>query len=88
MVRVFQINSLANTVVGGTLDGIIVIDEALESFGQFFAGGIENGGVVESRVTSGWMTAMAVPGIETNVVMVAAGGEESRRAEVVDELEA
>src|SRR5438270_12251240 len=66
-----------------------MIEQAFEGGGQIFALRIVDGEVVQaSRAGSGRLPVLAFPGIEADVVVVAASGEEGCGPHVKDQVEA
>jgi hypothetical protein len=75
-VGIVQVDGLADAVVGGAVDCDAMIDETLQRAGQLLARRIEDGEVVETgRSSLRRRTAAALPGVQSEVVMIAAGGE-------------
>jgi hypothetical protein len=76
-VWVVEVEGLADAVVGGPVERDVGGEEAAEGVGQGCACGIEDGEVVEAG-GAGWgrLAAEGLPGVEADVVVVAAGGEE------------
>jgi hypothetical protein len=76
-IGIAEIERLADAVVGGSLKRNVRADKAAERIGQLRARGIDDGEVIEtSGARSGRGAAAALPGVDADVVMVAAGGEE------------
>src|SRR5215207_8418048 len=77
LVRVAKVEGLGDAVVGGTVYGIPGIEDPLEGPGELSTLGVEDGEVEESRGSPGrgW-DILASPGVEADVMVVAAGGEE------------
>src|SRR5437764_11176431 len=66
-----------------------MIEQASERGSQVFARGIVNGVMVQaSRASGGGRPVLALPGVEADVVVVAAGGEEGRAPKVEEQVEA
>src|SRR5690348_6758089 len=66
-----------------------MIKQAFEGGGQIFALRIVDGKVVQARrAGSGRLPVFALPGVETDVVVVAASGEEGCGPHVDDQVEA
>jgi len=77
-------------VVGGAFEGDVVVEEALEGIGECGAGGIEDRQVIEAGGSGrGRGAGLAFPGVEADVVVVTAGGDEGGLVAVaLGELEA
>jgi len=74
-----EVEGFADAVVGSAVEGDVGGEEAAEGVGQGCARGIEDGEVIEAG-GAGWgrLAAEGLPGVEADVVVVAAGGEEGR----------
>ena len=90
VVGIVEVEGLADAVVGGSVEGDVGGEEAVQSVGQCCAGGIEDGEVVEAGGSGRWRRAAeALPGVEADVVVVVTCGEECGRvADVLGDLEA
>ena len=90
LVGVAQIEGFAHAVVGRAFERDAGGDEAAQGVGERGAVGIKNRGVVEAGGAGGGRgAAAAFPGVEADVVMVTAGGDErGLRAEALHEFEA
>jgi hypothetical protein len=76
-VRVAEIECLADAVIGGTFERDVGTDEAAECVGELGARGIDDGEVIEAGGAGCRRgAAMALPGVEADVVMVSTCGEE------------
>src|ERR1051326_7931428 len=79
LVGIAQIERLADAVVAGAVELDAGGQHAMQRIGQRGTVGIEDSGVKQAgRAGRRWMAALAFPGIEPDVVMIAAGGNESR----------
>ncbi len=89
-VGVVEVEGFADAVVGGTVEWTIGGNEAAEGVGQCGAGGVEDGEVIKAGgARCGRLAAQRFPGIEADVMVVAARGEESRGVtEALGEFEA
>ncbi len=77
VVGVAEVEGFGDAVVGCAIEGDVVCDETAEGVCEFFAGGVEDGGVVEAGgAFGGGAGVFGVPGVEADVVVVVAGGEE------------
>ena len=77
VVRVVEVEGFAYAVVGGSVEWDVGGDEAAQSVGQGCSRGIEDGEVVEAGGSGcGRLAAERLPGVEADVVVVTAGGEE------------
>ncbi len=77
VVGVAEIEGLADAVVGGALELDSGSDEPAQGVGEFGARRIENSHMIKAgRAVGGWPAVFALPGVEADVMMVAAGGEE------------
>jgi hypothetical protein len=84
-VGVAKIECLADAVIGSAFEPNVGVDQAAKGVGEFGACGIDDREVIEAGGAGrGRGAAMALPGIEADVVMVAACGEE--RGGVADAL--
>src|SRR6266480_7710393 len=71
-IRVAQVNGFTHTVVGCTLKGTSVVEEALERARQFSPVRIENREVIKPRAAGRRLRRpFARPGVKANVVMIA-----------------
>jgi hypothetical protein len=76
-VGVAKIECLADAVVGGAFEWNVAADKAAEGVGELGARRIHDGEVIEAGGAGrGRGAAMALPGVETDVVMIATRGEE------------
>src|SRR5687768_5359627 len=76
-IRVAEVERFADAMVAGAFEGDVGGDEALERIGERGAGWIKDREVIEaSRAGRRRGSAFALPGVEADVVMVAARGEE------------
>ena len=89
-IGVAQIKRLAHAVVGRAIKRDLRATEAAQRIGQRRTRGVENGDVVKSgRARRRRFPAEAFPGVESDVMMITAGGNErGLRAEALHELEA
>ena len=77
VVGVAEVEGFADAVVGGAFELDVGVEEAAERAAELGASGIEDGEVVEAGGAGrGWAAAEALPGVDADVVVVAAGGEE------------
>jgi hypothetical protein len=90
VVGVLEVEGLADAVVGGAGEGDVVGDESAEGVSELGAGGVEDGEVVEACGVRGrGRRAEGFPGIEADVMVIAAGGEEGGAvAEALGDIEA
>ena len=90
VVGVVEVEGLADAVVGGSVEGDIGGEEAVECVGERGTGGVEDGEVVEAGGSGrGRGATEGLPGVEADVVVVASGGEEGGGvAEVLGDVEA
>jgi len=83
-IRVVQVDRLAYPMVGGAVDGDAVVEQPSERPRQFAAVGVEDGEVVEAGgAARRRRTAGALPGVQPDMVVVAAGGQEGGLVAVV-----
>src|SRR5437660_7162407 len=76
-------------MIGCPVDRPAMIEQAFERDGKIFALRIVDGKVVQARrAVSRRLPVLALPGVEADVVVVAASGEEGRTAEVEEQVEA
>src|SRR5690606_7430061 len=66
-----------NTVIGSACQWIRCLQQSIEDHGQIAAFGVEDGGVVKTG-SGAWCgrRAFAVPGVEADVVVITASGDE------------
>ena len=77
VVGVAEVDGFADAVVGGAFERNFGGEDAAESGGEFGAGGVDDGGVVEAGCAGGRrVAAEAFPRVEADVMVIAAGGEE------------
>jgi len=76
-------------VVGGALERDSGFDEAAKGVGEIGAGGVKDGEVVEAGGAGrGGMAVGAFPGVQPDMLVVSAGGDEGgRAAHLLHELE-
>ena len=73
-VGVVEVEGFGDAVIGGAVEGDVGGEEAAECVGQGGAGWVEYGQVVEAGGAGRWrLAAEGFPGVETDVVVVAAG---------------
>ncbi len=89
-IRVAEVERLADAVVGGAFERDARADETAECVGQLGASGVDDREVVETGGSgTGRRATLALPGVEADVVMVAAGGEKcGAGADALGDLEA
>jgi len=91
-VGVFEVEGLADAVVGGAGEGDAGVAEAAEGVGEGGSVGVEDREVVEAGGAGGRRpTAPALPGVQADVVVVAAAGrgeEDGLGAHALDDVEA
>ena len=79
LVGIAEVEGFAYAMVGGAVEVDAGLQQATEGVGEFGAAGVEDGGVIEAgRAGGGWGPARAFPNIEADMMMVSAGGNESR----------
>ena len=77
-VRVAEIERLADAMIGSAFERNVGKNQATKGVGQFSAGGIDNGDVIEAGGAGRGRGAMtALPGVEADVVVVTASGKKS-----------
>ena len=77
-VRIAEIERLADAMIGSAFERNVGKNQATKGVGQFSAGGIDNGDVIEAGGAERGRGAMtALPGVETDVVVVTASGKKS-----------
>lgn len=88
-VGIAKVERFAHAVVGRALELKASGPDASEGVGERGAGGVEDGDVEESRrARRGWLAAPALPGIQADVVVIAARGDKgSVGSEALHELE-
>lgn len=75
-----EVDGLVGAVVESTIDGPAVVQQALEGDGQVLARRVVDGEGVEAGVARcGRGATLALPGVQPNVVVVAARREKGRR---------
>jgi hypothetical protein len=80
LVGVAEVEGLAYAVVGGSVERNFVLHEGLEGSAEVGSRGVDDGEVVEaSRVRWRRNAVATLPGVEADVVMIAAGGDEGGR---------
>ena len=66
-----------------------MVEQAFERHGEIFARRVIDGEVIQaSRARSRWRPVLALPSVESDVVVIAARGEERRALESEEQLEA
>jgi len=90
VVGVVEVEGFADAVVGGAVEFDLGIDESAEGIAELRARGVEDGGVIEAGSAGRRRVSVeAFPGVEADVVVVSAGGDERGAvAEGLHELEA
>ena len=79
VVRVAQIERLGDAVVAGAFERNLGDDQPAQRVGQQLPGRVENGGMVKAGGAGGGRRAAeALPGVEPDMVVIAAGGDEGR----------
>src|SRR5919112_1527354 len=88
-IRIVQVDCLVGAVVGRPIDAPTVVEQALGRSGQIPPLGVVDGEVIESRRPGWWRrSALALPGIEPDVVVIPTGREKGGLVtEASDELE-
>lgn len=77
LVGIAQVEGFADAVVAGAFEGNAGVDQAPQGVGQIGAGGVEDREVEETGgARCGRVAAEAFPRVETDVVVIAAGGDE------------
>lgn len=83
LVGIAKVEGFADAVVGGAVEGDIGRNEALEGGGKFGLGREKDGEVIEAGGAGwGWFAASAFPGVERDVMVVAASSKEDGAAAV------
>ena len=82
--------SFAHAGIGGALERNISGDQTPQCVGQRGAGRVQHGQMIQASGTQRWRIAAAtLPGIKSDVVMITAGGNESRlRSPALHQLKA
>ena len=76
-IGVAKVKSFADAVIRGAFEGDSSFDEAAQGVGEFGASGIKNGEMIKASGASGrWRSAGAFPGVEANMMVIAASGKE------------
>ena len=90
LIRVAEIESFADAVVGGSIERNLVLDERFEGSAEIGARGKHNREMIETGGSGcGRLAVAAFPGVEPDVVMISAGGDKgSGRAKALHELKA
>lgn len=77
VVGVAEVEGFADAVVGGAVEFDACLEQTTEGVSELGAGGVDNGDVVKAgRAGRRWRAASAFPGVESNMMMIAAGGKE------------
>src|SRR5579871_291482 len=89
VVGIAQIKRFAHAVVGGALERDLGFDEPAQRIGEARAGRIQNRQMIEAGGTERrWCAAAALPGIEPDMMMIAARGNERRlRTDALHQVE-
>lgn len=79
LIRIAEIKSFADSVIRCPLEGNACPDQSLQGIGKFGPGGIKDGEMKEPRSPGGGgMTSLALPRIESDVMMIPACCEKRR----------
>ena len=79
LVGIAQVKRFANAMIAGAVERNLCLYEAMQGVRQRRAGRIEDRGVKQpGRSRRRWMPALAFPGVEADVVVIAAGRNERR----------
>ena len=71
-IRIVEVDRFRYTVIAGSRNGVILIDQSLNGSRKIFTGWVENSGVKESSVPfRSRRSSFTLPGIEPDVMMIA-----------------